>query len=133
MQPTMAPGSQKQISAQGFTLIEVLIALAIFSIGILAVAGMQIQSVSLNATARLQTEATTLAVEKIETLKVLPYDDADLDEGNNPHQEQAGSYSIVWEVEEALDLPIKTITITVSNANPNAKDVILSTIIAQGS
>jgi hypothetical protein len=94
---------------------------------------MQIQSVSLNATARLQTEATTLAVEKIETLKVLPYDHADLDEGNNPHQEQVGSYSIVWEVEEALDLPMKTITVTVSSANPNAKNVILSTIKAQDS
>ena len=68
------------IDNRGFTFIEVLVALAIFSIGILAVASMQIQSVNLNAKARVQTEATTLAVERLERLKMLPYDHADLDE-----------------------------------------------------
>ena len=40
----------------GFTLIEVLIAMAIFSIGILAVGAMQISSTNSNAGARIQTE-----------------------------------------------------------------------------
>ena len=125
--------SEKTSSLRGFTLIEVLIALAIFSIGILAVASMQIQSINLNASAQMQSEATTLAVEWLERLKMLPYDHTDLDEGNNPHQDQFGSYTIVWEVTEALDLPTKRISVTVVNANPNAKDVRISTIKAQGS
>jgi type IV pilus modification protein PilV len=87
---------EKNLDTRGFTLIEVLISLAIFSIGILAVAGMQIQSVNLNAKARMQTEATNLAVECLERLKMLPYDDPDLDEAANPHQEQSGSYTVQW-------------------------------------
>ena len=133
MQVKMVPENQKQISTHGFTLIEVMIAMAIFAIGILAVTSMQIRSINQNAAARMQTEATSLAVECLERLKMLSYDHADLDEGNNPHQDQYGSYTIVWEVTETLDLPTKRITVTVINANPNAKDVLLSTIKAQGS
>jgi general secretion pathway protein I len=110
-----------------------MIAMAIFAIGILAVTSMQMRSINQNASARMQTEATALAVEGLERLKMLSYDHTDLDEGNNPHQDQFGSYTIQWEVTEALDLPTKTITVTVINANPNAKDVRLSTIKAQGS
>jgi general secretion pathway protein I len=133
MNKKMLPGNQNQITTQGFTLIEVMIAMAIFAIGILAVTSMQMRSINQNASARMQTEATALAVEGLERLKMLSYDHTDLDEGNNPHQDQFGSYTIQWEVTEALDLPTKTITVTVINANPNAKDVRLSTIKAQGS
>jgi type IV pilus modification protein PilV len=127
-------GTSYQITnSRGFSLIEVLIAIAIFSIGMLAVASMQIRSINLNASAQMQSEATALAVEWLERLKMLPYDHANLDEVNNPHQDQFGSYTIRWEVAETLDLPTKKITVTVINANPNAKDVILSTIKAQGS
>jgi type IV pilus modification protein PilV len=133
MQIKMTPEIQKQITAHGFTIIEVMIAMAIFAIGILAVISMQIGSINQNAAARMQTKATSLAVECLEILKMLPYDHTDLDEGNNPHQNQYGSYTIVWEVTETLDLPTKRITVTVINANPNAKDVLLRTIKAQGS
>jgi type IV pilus modification protein PilV len=127
-------GTSYQITnSRGFSLIEVLIAIAIFSIGMLAVASMQIRSINLNASAQMQSEATALAVEWLERLKMLPYDHANLDEVNNPHQDQFGSYTIRWEVAETLDLPTKKITVTVINANPNAKDVILSTIKAKGS
>ena len=123
-----ASKTEKNSGTRGFTLIEVLVALAIFSIGILAVASLQIQSVNLNAKARMQTEATNLAVECLERLKMLSYDDADLDEESNPHQEQSGSYTVQWEIVEALDMQMKTITVTVTGANPNAKDVSVSTI-----
>jgi type IV pilus assembly protein PilV len=123
----------KKSGIGGFTLIEVLIAMAIFSIGILAVGTMQLSSAHLNAAAGMQTEATNLAVERIESLAVLPYDHEDLDENNSPQQIQSGSYTIVWTVVEALDMPMKTITVTVSSSNPNARDVSVSTIKAQGS
>ena len=125
--------SEMTTGCRGFTLIEVLIAIGIFSIGILAVASMQLRSINLNSSAQMQSQATTLAVECLERLKMLPYDHTDLDEGSNPHQNQLGGYTIVWEVTEALDLPTKRITVTVNNSNPNAKDVRISTIKAQGS
>ena len=123
-----------RVNNRGFTLLEVMITLAIFSIGILAIAGIQIRSINGNSSARMQTEATTLAVERLERLIALPYDHADLDPGNNPHQAASGSYTIVWDISE--DVPItftKTINITVTAANPNAKDVSLNFIRGQGS
>jgi len=123
-----------RVNNRGFTLLEVMITIAIFSIGILAIAGMQIASINGNASARMQTEATTLAVERLERLIALPYDHTDLDPSNNPHQVASGSYTIVWDVSE--DVPItftKTINITVTAANSNAKDVSLNFIRGQGS
>ena len=56
----------------GFSLIEVLIAMAIFSVGILGVATMQISSVKGNATAGGITDIATAASDKIEELMSLP-------------------------------------------------------------
>jgi type IV pilus assembly protein PilV len=53
----------------GFTLIEVLISLAIFSIGILAVASMQYWSVHNTTAGNVLTQATNLARAKMEDMK----------------------------------------------------------------
>jgi type IV pilus modification protein PilV len=72
--------SNDRTSAQhGFTLLEVMIALAIFAIGILAVSAMQINSINVNAGARMQTEATSVASDAMERLLALPYDHSQLD------------------------------------------------------
>ncbi len=55
--------------AKGLTLLEVLIAMAVFVIGILAVASMQISSVRNNTTGNITTQATQLARAKMEELK----------------------------------------------------------------
>lgn len=134
MFPRRANIIHKKIDSQGLTLIEVLIALAIFSIGILAVGSLQIKAVNENASARMQTEATAYAVDRLERLLALPYDDPNLDELNNPHQVIEGSYTIVWNVTD--DIPIndtKTINLSVTPANPAARTVSLSFIKGQGS
>ena len=89
-----------QMDIKGFTLIEVLIVLAIFSIGILAVAAMQMTSTKGNASARRITEAVALAENRIERLLELPYDHDDLnpDPALNPHQATSGPYEINWTV-----------------------------------
>lgn len=128
-------GNQKPRSAEGFTLIEVMIAMAVFAIGILAVTSMQIRSIDQNASARMQTEATALAVDWMERLLALPYEDALLDEAASPFQVQSGSYDIAFTINEDpnnLGLPIKQIEIVVTHANRNAKTVTLSSIKGQG-
>lgn len=57
----------------GFTILEVLFSLMIFSFGILAVASMQLTSFSGNNLANISSEATTLAAGKIDELLSMRY------------------------------------------------------------
>ena len=93
---------------QGFTLIEVLIAMFIFTIGILAVASMQVSALTGNSTADRATIRIVSAQYTLEALIALPYDDPKLEAaGNSPgtdsdgntHQETtADGYTIRWDV-----------------------------------
>ena len=120
---------------RGFTLIEVMVAMAIFAVGILALAGLQTNYISGNAQARLKTEATALGGHVIEQLRSMPFDSPDLDPTTNPHQPPAGStgpYDVQWSV--ADNTPVnnaKMVTVAVTPANRNGRPVRLSTIIAE--
>jgi type II secretion system protein I len=83
----------------GFTLIEVLVALAVFAIGILAIYAMQINAVNGNAGARKRTEALSWAANQMEFLKSLPYSSPSLTNG----QASSGVYDLSWTVDH-LDL-----------------------------
>ena len=96
---------------KGYTLIEVLIALSLFAIGMLAVAGMQISGIQGNATAKWHTGAASWSADRIERLMTLDYDDPALVDGSVTE----GIYTVSWVVTE--DVPInnvKTIAVTVS-------------------
>ncbi|MGA1870356.1 MAG: type IV pilus modification PilV family protein [bacterium] len=106
----------------GFTLLEVLIAIAIFSYGILAVATMQIRAITGNASSMKQTNATLLASKKIEDIMIMGYDminDNDFDGENGLDDEgfdadghafnikcggKGTRYDIYWNVAE--DVPL---------------------------
>lgn len=73
------PWEIKRIRREGgFTLLEVIIAVAILAFGILAVASMQAASIRGNAFASGATQGATWAADQMEKLMALPYDDADL-------------------------------------------------------
>ena len=113
----------------GFTLLEVLIAISIFAVGILAIAGMQIRSINLNSAARMQTEATNAAVDCMERLLSLPYEHPDLDEENGTQQTQVGAYTVFYKVEDEYPISwCKTITVWVTAGNRNAREVRLNFI-----
>ena len=64
--------------SQGYTLIEVLIAIAIFSIGFLAVGSMQLTAMRTGVNSRSQTTVLSIAKDRAEELESLPWTHADL-------------------------------------------------------
>jgi type IV pilus assembly protein PilV len=142
MKRTPLPGIRKRPLVnrrQGFTLIEVLIALVILTVGLLAAAKMQISAIQGNYFSSNTSTALSLAEQKMEDLLGRAYSDAavaDTQAGNNgnltslvtkDHEENnvdeegvvgGGIYHRVWNV--ADDTPIsntKTITILVGWGN----------------
>lgn len=105
----------------GYTLIEVLITITLFAVGLLAVAAMQASAVRMNSTAGKLTDLSTLGMDKIEKLSVLPYSDPLLDPTGNPHQELSGDYTISWTI--INNHPVtntKSIAVTVSGRGKRA-------------
>ena len=81
----------------GFTLLEVIAAIAILTFGLLAVASMQAMATRGNCTASLHTEGTAWAKDTMEGLMAQPY--ATL-QGliGNPGQAAQGIYTLQWNV-----------------------------------
>ncbi len=100
---------KKQTNCDGFSIMETLIALSIFTIGILAVASLVLAAIGENASARRVTEATALAEDRLEQLMAVSYDSL---AGNNV---KIGAYEVVWDVAENVISPqTKLITVIVS-------------------
>ncbi len=117
--------------SRGFTLIEVLMAMAIFSIGILAVGTMQIQSANSNTGARIHTEESTWVVDQIERLTALDYDDGDLSEDDD-HSVAQGPYTVSWTVVD--DSPVegsKRIAVTATGDHARAQPITIDFIKAR--
>jgi len=112
---------------KGFSLLEILIAISILAVGLLALAQMQITSIQGNAFSSRTTDATTFAQDALEQLMALDYTDADLTDGWHPpgsqaqvsatQQAQPGgvTYTLSWDVTENSPIDdVKTIDMTVT-------------------
>ncbi|WP_375176777.1 type IV pilus modification protein PilV [Marinobacter mobilis] len=58
---------------QGSSLIEILVAVLIFAIGLLGVAGMQVYSLKMNANSHIRTQANLLAQDMVERMRSNPF------------------------------------------------------------
>lgn len=85
-------------SDAGFSLIEVLIALSIFAIGILAVATLQVSAGLESRNSADITQASNLASSQMEEIMQLPFLHSALDPASNPHSKTSGKYLIQWSV-----------------------------------
>ncbi|MCJ8499305.1 type IV pilus modification protein PilV [Desulfatitalea alkaliphila] len=109
------PSHKKKIHRDetGFTLIEAMIAILVFTIGILATISMQITSIQGNALARNNTEAAAIAANLAEELRSFPYSDASLQQGNHALPD-VGNYSVSYTVQDdAILADTKSVRITV--------------------
>ena len=111
----------------GFTLLETMVALGILAFGLLAVVGLFVAAVGGTAQGGRMTEAVSLAQQKMEDFKTIPYPkisnigESDATEipantnigpsgqADDPHK----FYTRTWTVTENAALQLKTITINV--------------------
>ncbi|MBB5346758.1 prepilin-type N-terminal cleavage/methylation domain-containing protein [Desulfoprunum benzoelyticum] len=99
------------LKEQGFSLLEVIIALAIFSISIIALYAIQTRTITQNATASRITTGSTWASEKIEELISADYDTVASDNDESPDK----VYKLDWTVTNEVPLPnTKTIKMVVT-------------------
>ncbi len=79
----------------GFTLIEVMIAIVVLTIGLLGAAAMQLSSVNGNAHASNMTEATNLAMDQIENILSWDFNDARLADNENVNFQRKGISGVI--------------------------------------
>jgi type IV pilus assembly protein PilV len=125
---------------RGFTLIEILIAMTIFAIGMLAIGAIQITATKTNAIARDVTDKSNIAKGLVENLMTLRYNDPALtagehslsagnlrqdndgidndNDGRVDEDEEAGFISVSWNVQNGKPVPnTKSIEVTVNRTS----------------
>lgn len=114
------------VSAKGFTLVEVLVALAIFSIAFTGFVSLLTSVLHANAQAKRRTEAATFAQDKLEELRQSATPTA----GSDSITPTGGSpYSRTWTVGAGPTAALRTVTVTVTWTDYYAQTVQLSTIV----
>jgi type IV pilus assembly protein PilV len=120
-------------TADGFTLIEILIATVILTIGALGIATLTAGVMQGNATTNQLTVATTLAKDRLEAIKRLRYAAADTAAGTEAYGTLAtapGHQRVTTIVPNTPAPDMKTATVSVSWAQ-GAHTVSLQTILAR--
>ena len=95
----------------GFTLIEVLVAMAILAIGLLAVSSLQGTSARGNMTARTLSRAVNAGESQLETLMTRPY--ANCTDGNATLTVGGKTYALVWNISENATQHFKDVHLVV--------------------
>lgn len=118
----------------GFTLLEVLFAVAIFSIGLLAVNAMTTMVIQSNYMSKNLTTAVHLAQNKLDALRAGPYASVvDSIETGLDSQEaaDAGIFDRSVTVTPRTSPDYKTVVVILSWSDPRQRQVVMQTIIAQ--
>ena len=133
------PKSTNSLNDAGYTIIEVLLALAIFSIGFMAMGALQSSSLFQTGEIARKTEAWAVLEDQAEVLKAIPfYDDDEDDNGDGnpydssesdpliqdadpdsastdfdegPHDRASGRYQVHWRVEDDEPIPEQPATV----------------------
>jgi type IV pilus assembly protein PilV len=106
---------QPQLASNGgFTLIELLIALVILSIGLTALAGIQVSAIKGNAFSKRMTTAVSIADQTIEQLKNTPYNNIQSQATSQISQSNMNFTRNVTVINDSPSLNTKTIHVTVA-------------------
>ncbi len=122
---------------RGISLIEILIALAIFSFGILAVAQLQLGNVKNNTNGNAVTMATLLARQQMEVLKN-EANVASLNDGADPNNpitadgNPGGIFTLTWEVDPGVTSTSRSLLVRVSWTRQGGRREVVLTSLTRG-
>jgi type IV pilus assembly protein PilV len=125
--------SQSSInSEEAFTLIEIMIALVVLSVGLVALAGLQISAIKGNAFSKRMTTAVTIANARLEEIKNTAYANI---QSESSTQVSASNMNFTRQVTVNNDSPVlntKMVNVTVTwKDGSKSHTVPISTIISQ--
>jgi len=116
------------VKTKGFTLVEVLVALVILSVALLALAGLMVRTTRNNSFGGHMTEAATFAQDKLEELKAVSWvaivPGSDRKMGNN-----GIDYDRSWNV--AVNGNLKTVNMTINWSDQTSHSINLLSVISQ--
>ena len=116
----------------GFTLLEVMITVVIFAIGLLGLAGLQIVAIKGNSFGQQMSVASTLAQNQLEQLRRTSY--SSLSDGFDTYTDQANgvTYNRAWDViPDASHPDWMRVEVTVNWTGPTSgRTVTLSTVVS---
>ena len=118
------------VKCRGFTLIEVLVAMIILSISLLALAGLMVTTTKNNAYGSHITEAATFAQDKLEELRSMRW--GDILEGSHTDHKNGSTgidYTRNWNV--TTNNSLKTITITINWNDRTSHSISLVSVLSQ--
>ena len=116
--------NQSRARQRGFSLVEVLIALVIMSVGMLGIAGLYVQSLQAGRTSMLRHNAVTLAGDVADRIRANPragvvYQDSDgvnrncVDNGTDCDASEMADHDVfLWKAQAGTTLPGGDVTIT---------------------
>jgi type IV pilus assembly protein PilV len=119
-------------SKEGFTLIEIMIALVVLSIGLIALAGLQMSAMRGNTLSKRMTTAVSIANARIEQIKNMPYANI---QSESSTQVTESNMTFTRQVTVSNDIPVantKTVNVIVTWKNgAKSHTVPISTVITQ--